>query len=77
MKVVKYYVKDDIYMEHTDPEGRYPEDRPSWAIRNNSFCWSRSRVAWVYEPLPSNRDDEFFKDCRFSFDEASAIARSL
>ena len=31
----------------------------------DSFCMSKSEDGFVYQPSPSNRDDEFFKDTRF------------
>ena len=43
-----------------------------WAIVEHGFCLSRDGV-WVSQPIPSSRDDEFLRRCRFdSAEEAMA-----
>lgn len=40
------------------------EDGIRWAVRNGNYCMNKDGE-WEYEPSPSNRDDEFYKRCRF------------
>jgi hypothetical protein len=48
-----------------------------YAIRNSSSCLNKNGN-WEHEPLPSNRDDEFFIRCRFdSLDEVEEIIEKL
>lgn len=35
-----------------------------WAIRSHGECLN-NEGEWEYEPLPSNRDDEFYARCRW------------
>lgn len=35
-----------------------------WAIREKGYCLNVNGE-WEYEPLPSSRDQRFFKRCRF------------
>ena len=39
--------------------------------------WSVVEGDWVYEPQPSERDDEFYAATRFDLDQALALAESL
>jgi len=47
-----------------------------WAIRSgDSDCLGKDGE-WIHEPLPSSRDDEFYRMYRWKlFDEAFAFAR--
>ena len=36
----------------------------SWAITRDSECLNNNNE-WEYEPMPSSRDDSFFKRCRW------------
>ena len=49
-----------------------------WAVRRLSFCLGRD-LEWHHEPIPSNRDAEFYDKCRFDdLDQAlSAYQHSL
>lgn len=47
-----------------------------WAIVNGGSIYSRDGT-WEYEPLPSNREDDFLDRCRYERDEAIHIARTL
>lgn len=53
-----------------------------WTVSLGSG-WSSQRVwsvvegDWVYEPLPSERDDKFYAATRFDLDHALALAESL
>ncbi len=51
--------------------------RGLWAIRNLSRCWNGDERDWVWEPSPSNRDDDFFAACRFTRDDALRIADEI
>lgn len=41
----------------------------SWAVMWNSRCLNADNE-WDYEPLPSERSDQWIADHRFTFDEA-------
>jgi hypothetical protein len=69
--------------------GDSPHDRPSierigsafgpdrYAVRRGSACLSKDGE-WEYEPMPSNRDVEFFARCRFeTFDAARQALAEL
>ena len=46
----------------------------SWAILDDmKRCWNKKEDCFVWEPFPSNRDDEFFNNCRFGLLEAQKI----
>lgn len=40
-----------------------------WAVRKRGWCLDIDGD-WVYEPLPSSRDEDFKARCRFTLDEA-------
>lgn len=43
-----------------------------WAVRKTGSCLAKDGE-WEYEPIPSSRDDEFYKRCRFdSLEDAIA-----
>ena len=71
LQVVKYYAGNDIYFENRDPENRYP-NKGHWTITQRGLCLNREGE-FEYEPMPSNRDNDFLARCRFSFDEAKDI----
>ena len=49
-----------------------------WAILNGmKSCWSKKEKVFVYEPIPSSRDDKFFEECRFNFEEGLRIIEGL
>jgi hypothetical protein len=50
-----------------------------WAIcrSSGSRCWSRSRSAWVWEHMPSERSKKHIADTRFGFEEAVALVPEL
>lgn len=52
-------------------ERREQRDGPAlWAVSNGGSCLAKDGE-WEYEPLPSSRDDDFLKRCRFAtFEEA-------
>lgn len=41
-----------------------------WRVGNRFGCWTRERIGICWETRPSNRDEDFFRDFRWSFDEA-------
>jgi hypothetical protein len=41
------------------------EGHDLWAVRRNGDCLNKDGE-WEWEPLPSSRDDEFIKRCRFA-----------
>lgn len=49
-----------------------------WAITNNfRSCWNIHEQKFVYEPLPSNRTEEFLNRTRFSLAEAYIYAMKI
>jgi hypothetical protein len=41
-----------------------------YAVRKNRMCMSINNV-WMYEPMPSDRDENFFREFRFeTFEKA-------
>ena len=45
-----------IFIDTVEPLG--------FAVRKNGLCLNKDSE-FEYEPLPSNRDDEFYERCRF------------
>lgn len=43
----------------------------SWGIYKGNSVLSKSLKVFLIEPLPSSRDDEFIKDCRFPTKESA------
>jgi hypothetical protein len=58
----------DIQVERTAP-GR-------WAVRWHSRCLSRAGE-WAWEPIPSEREDHWLDDHRFTAEEALAAAKRV
>ncbi len=53
-------------------------DADVWAILDpHGNCYNKDEKDWEYEPLPSNRTDEFLKRCRFTLKEALAIVKEI
>lgn len=49
-----------------------------WAVYNlGDDVWSREAQAFVWEPQPSDRSDEFIQDTRFTLSEALRIVEDL
>lgn len=74
IRIAKYEVgpdcKDCLTVELTSIN---PE---RWAIRCHGECYDKSCDDFVYEPLPSNRCDNFLENCRFkTCSEAITIAK--
>lgn len=40
-----------------------------YEINFNGTCYNKVLNMFVHEPLPSNREDKFFKECRFGLNE--------
>jgi hypothetical protein len=57
---------DGIYVETRDGfDGR------KWAITQRGNCFAKDGT-WEYEPVPSSRDDDFRKRCRWDTAEEAA-----
>lgn len=51
------------------------EGLDKWAIFDHGACLDKDGD-WIFQPLPSSRDDEFMRSCRFdSAEEALAFWR--
>lgn len=61
-----------VKIENTSKEGK--ED--TWAIRSIGECYSRSGE-WVYEPMPSNREDDFIAATRYKSSELSQVLKEI
>ncbi len=62
MRPVKYIISGTL----EDHDAVYLEFRgKGWAIEKNSMCLNRKNE-WEWIPMPSSRDDNFFKRCRWS-----------
>lgn len=48
-----------------------------YAITDGSSCYDKEMNYFTYEPLPSSRTEEFFKNTRFTLDEAMEIANKI
>jgi hypothetical protein len=60
----------DVIPLKVERRGRADEDR--WAITGGALVYSR-RVGWEHEPLPSSRDEAFFRRARWSLAEAMTL----
>lgn len=47
----------------------------NWAVLWMGQCWNKVSQLWEYEPR--ERDQAFFRECRFPLDEAVRIARGM
>lgn len=45
-----------------------------WAVMRGAECWSRSKEQFHYERIPSDRDEEWLADHRFTLEEAQQLA---
>ena len=52
----------DLVRIHHGEDGR----ENVWAVRKNGCCLNKKYKGFEYEPSPSNREEDFFKNCRFS-----------
>jgi hypothetical protein len=46
-----------------------------WAIRDGRIVLSKT-LGWIIERMPSNRDDEYLEDVRYTFEAAMARAKA-
>lgn len=45
----------------------FKDKKPArWAVRRGNSCMGRTDGAFIYEPQPSSRDDEYFAEYRFA-----------
>lgn len=67
MRAVKYELDpiDQVYAEERAPN--------SWAVVHNRFVLSKDGN-FEYEPMPSERDEDFLIRCRFGTAEEAAEA---
>ena len=56
--------RDDIYIEATKFDDNH--EAISWAVRTHGGLVMSKDGEFSYEPMPSNRDEDFFKQYRFS-----------
>lgn len=86
MGVVEDYIKEirielaEYATEYTIGYFRLSWRGKGWAIlkdESDSFVYNKRSQRFILEPMPSNRDDEFFDDCRFHLLEAKRIVEKL
>ncbi len=84
MKAVTYLMdvnkKDpfnSIYIENRDPFDIGESNRKWIILKGKGGTCYNTYGEWEFEPMPSNRDDDFLKRCRYTFDEAVEIASKL
>lgn len=63
---VKYQVADDVFIEKRGDD--------SWAVTYMGMCLTSDGEGWDYEPMPSNRTEDFIKAHRFPTPEAASEA---
>ncbi|MDX3637800.1 hypothetical protein PV728_48030 [Streptomyces europaeiscabiei] len=78
------YVQATRYEVSLFPEGAEPRRHftitvewrgsQSWAVLDGPYCLGKDG-GWEYEPLPSNRDDEWLAAHRFDLDTAQQLAK--
>lgn len=49
--------------------------RDRWAVRWMNQCWNEVTQQWEFEP--SEPEPDFFRECRFTLDDAVRIARGM
>jgi len=67
LKQALTYVKrqsDFITLEATKFNDDYTQIE-TYAIRFGPHCWNKKRQAFLYEGMPSSRNDDFLLHCRF------------
>lgn len=57
-------------------QNSFDEEILLFAIQSGSLVLNRD-LEWCYEPLPSNRTEDFIKNTRFTFDEAVELLKKL
>jgi hypothetical protein len=72
---VKFFVREDVYIENRDPENRFP-NKPAWVVTKHG-CTLNSDMEFEYEPMPSSRDDEYISRTRFTLAAAIDYAKKL
>lgn len=76
---VEWIVGDPLNEQHLIIRkcfGSWLPQQPMWKVRevNGALCLTR-QGAWEREPSPSNRDDSYYRRCRFeTFEEARDAA---
>ena len=55
-------------------ERRQPDGSTAWRVGTLYGCWTRERVGFVVEPLPSSRDAEWLQNARWTWVEAMVEA---
>ena len=46
------------------------KEKDHWAIMNNGSVWNKKIRGFVHQSLPSNRNEKFFAETRFTLKEA-------
>ncbi len=75
MIATKYKINNDVSLELRDQLDDNP-DNWKWAITKYGNTLN-DKSEWEYEPLPSGRDEKYYKRCRFTFKTAQKICSKL
>lgn len=65
------YKDQPMFIERRD----YTEDR--WAVISMGSCLNKESMQFVYERIPSSRDEEFISNHRFTLEEAKKAVENL
>lgn len=82
IEVTQYTVYPTGYAEAETPSDKYHfavtvNDRgKGWSVQWMGEVLNKAGE-WEYEPLPSSRDDAFFARCRFTEEQAKALALAM
>lgn len=69
---------DATYKDELNIKLRSKENgKRRWAIYYHGNCWDNEIKQFIYEPGPSNRDDEFLMNTRYSLRYALQIVEEL
>ena len=72
VRPIEFFADINVKLSNRDPE--LILDRPAWAVIYRGNCVDRElELRW--EPSPSNRDEKFYEECRFTFEEALEVAK--
>jgi len=72
----KEYPHYNVWVVKRVGKERATEANKGWAVSNGSSVYTTERD-WEYEPIPSYRDDDFFRRARYTLEEAAEIAQKL
>jgi hypothetical protein len=86
-ELFNYARRFDIPAKHYSHECNYSiafrgsrenKDADIWVVLDpHGNCYNKKDNDWEWEPSPSNREESFLEDCRFTLKEAFQIVKKL